>query len=73
MPPKKITKKRIILGLIAGFITFVVLYILLPPIELKIEFYLANLDKENYEKHKREFKNISSSINSNKIDKLGKQ
>lgn len=39
MPPKKITKKRIILGLIAGFITFVVLYILLPPIELKIEFY----------------------------------
>lgn len=39
MPPKKITKKRILLGLIAGFITFVVLYILLPPIELKIEFY----------------------------------
>lgn len=39
MPPKKITKKRLLLGLIAGFITFVVLYILLPPIELKIEFY----------------------------------
>lgn len=39
MPFKKITKKRLLLGLMAGFITFVVLYILLPPIELTIEFY----------------------------------